>query len=271
MIGQADLHRGQSLTDFRPQFVGLVVVEEQRRALGVEHARRFAHHLLQQRADLDVGGDLGDDVEEFEFLLADRLHALDELGALQRQRALRGHRDQELHVGLVEAAARFVQHLRDANYFALGGDDGYAQDALGDEAGLFVDGAVEAFVGVGVVDDQAGAGCEHVTGNTAVVEEADFARGIALRHARIQLAGFRVVEKQSAALGLEFRGGDFDQADQHFVERVHAGHFLRNAEQQFGEAQPAIVAGARAGHAAAAAIAVVSGFDFQRFAQRCGS
>jgi hypothetical protein len=76
-------------TDSRPwptsdhSSLGLFVVEEQRRALGVEQARGFAHHLLQQRAELDVGGDLGDDVDELHFLAADGLHALDELRALQ--------------------------------------------------------------------------------------------------------------------------------------------------------------------------------------------
>ena len=57
MIGQADLHRLQTLADFRPQLVGLFLVEEQRRALGIQQARCLAHDLLQQGPQLDVGGD----------------------------------------------------------------------------------------------------------------------------------------------------------------------------------------------------------------------
>ena len=68
MVGQADLHRLQSLADLRPQFASLLVVEEQGGALGVQEARRLAHHFLQQRAELDVGSDLGNDVDELHLL-----------------------------------------------------------------------------------------------------------------------------------------------------------------------------------------------------------
>ena len=182
MVGQADLHRLQPLADFRPELIGLLVVEEQSRTLGVQHARRLAHDLLQQRTDLDVGSDLRHDVEEFELLLADRLHALNELRALQRQSALRRHRHQQLQIAAVERALLLVQHLRNPDDVALRGAYRHAQYAARHEAGLLVDSAVEARIGIRIVDDDAFAAGEDMAGDTAVIEQADFAVKIALRH-----------------------------------------------------------------------------------------
>ena len=52
------------LADPGQQLVGLLVVEEERGAVGFEHARRLAHHLEQHGAELDVGGDVGDQIEK---------------------------------------------------------------------------------------------------------------------------------------------------------------------------------------------------------------
>ena len=218
VVGQADLHRFQPLADFRPELIGLLVVEEQRRSLGVQHTRRFAHDLLQQRTDLDVGSDFRHDVEEFELLLADRLHALNELRALQRQSALRRHRHQQLQIAAVKRALLLVQHLCDAYDVAFRRAYRHAQYAARHEPGLLVDGAVEARIGVRVVDDDPFTAGEHVAGNAAVVEQADFAVEITLRHARVQLVGFRIVQEQRAAFRGKFIGRDLDQPCQHFIE-----------------------------------------------------
>jgi hypothetical protein len=154
VVGQADLHRLQALADFRPQFAGLFVVEEQRRALGIEQPRRLAHDLLQQRAQLDVGSDLGNDIDELHFLASNSLHALDELCALQGQRALAGHGLEQVEVLLGESSGAFVERLRDADDLALHCLDRHAKDVARGEAGLLVDRTVEAVVGVGIMDDQ---------------------------------------------------------------------------------------------------------------------
>ena len=67
------------------------------------------------------------------------------------------------------AVALLVQRLRDADDLAFDGADRRAQDGFGLEAGLLVDRAVEARVGIGVVDDQAFAGGEDVAGDAAGV------------------------------------------------------------------------------------------------------
>jgi hypothetical protein len=70
-----------------------------------------------------------------------RLHALDELRALQRQRTLAGHRREAGCMILPgELAAALVQRLRDADDLALHRPDRHAQDVARGKAGLLVDG-----------------------------------------------------------------------------------------------------------------------------------
>ena len=82
--------------------------------------RRLAHDALEQRAELDVGGDLRDDLDEFHLLRAQRLHPLDELprsAAPSSPCVVIASSDVE--VVLREVALALVQHLRDADDFAL--------------------------------------------------------------------------------------------------------------------------------------------------------
>ena len=72
---------------------------------------------------------------------------------------------------------RLVERLRHADDFALHGLDRHAQDVVGGEAGLLVDGTVEACVGIGVVDDQWLAAGIDIAGDAARVEDADFTHG----------------------------------------------------------------------------------------------
>ena len=238
VVGEANLHRLQPLPHFGPKFVGLVVVKEQGRALGVEHARRFAHHLLQQRAELDVRGHLRHHVDKLHLLLAHRLHALDEHRALQGQRALGGHRLKHGEIALGEAALLLVQGLRHADDVALHRPDRGAQDVARDESRLLVDRAVEVRVRIGVLDQHRFAGSEHVSGYAAGVQNADLVLDISLGDARIQFVGLRVVEEQRSALGIQFRRGHLDQHPQHVVQRVVRRHPARHLEQQLDQLQP---------------------------------
>ena len=237
-VRQSDLADAIAHGDARKQLVGLGVVEEQRRAVGVQHARRLRHDLAQERAQFQFRGDVGDHVEEGHFLLAGLFHVFDELGALKCHGGLRGHRFQQFQVFLVEGAFLLVQHLDDADDLAFHGLHRRTQDRLGDEAGLFVDGAVEALIAVGIEDDLADAALEDGAGDAGGVEDANLAREIALGDARVELARLRVVEEQAAALGAEFPGGHFDQRGENLVERLHGGDAPRHREQHFRLFQP---------------------------------
>ena len=245
MVGQANLHRVQSLTDFRPEFVGLLVVQKQRRALGVQQAGCLAHDLLQQRAKLDVGRDLGNDVNELHLLAPNGLHALDELSALQCQRALAGHGFQQMQILPCKFARTLVQRLRHADDFALHRLDRHAQNAVRGKAGLLINRAVKAGVGIGIGNDQPFAGAIDVAGNAAGIEDANLALDIALGHARVKLIGIRIIEEQRAALGIQLGRGHFHQGLQHFVQRAVSGHAAGDFQQQFdmSKAAPAFAIG----------------------------
>ena len=102
---------------------------------------------------------------------------------MQCQRALTGHGFEQVQVLFGELAAAFVERLRHADDFALDRLDRHAKNVVRGKAGLFVDRTVEAVVGVGVGDDQRLARGIDVAGDTAGIEDANFALDIALRHA----------------------------------------------------------------------------------------
>ena len=64
------------------------VVQEQRRPLGVEHRGRLGHHSQQQCVEIDLGGDVGDEVDELHLLGRLRPPPLVALAARQGQRRL---------------------------------------------------------------------------------------------------------------------------------------------------------------------------------------
>ena len=243
MVGQADLHGLQALPHLGPQLPCLLVVQEQGGTLGLEHARGLAHHLAQQHPDVDLRGDIGHHVQKLHLLLAQLAHALDGLHALQRQRAVAGHRRQQFQVGLGEAPLEPVDDLRHPDDLAPAGAHRHAQDAAGDETRLLIVGAVEARVGVGIMHDQALARVEHMPGDAQVVHQPDLAASAALCDARVQLPGLRIVEEQAAAFGLQLLRGDQHQRLQHFIQGLDARDLLRNAQQHLGKAQAALERG----------------------------
>ena len=231
-VGQADLHRTQALPDLRPQRLGLLVIEEQRAALGIEHARGLGHDLLEQRVDLDVRGEIAHHLEELELLLADALHPLDQRHALQPESPLRGDGGKQFTVLLGELADLLVQCLGNADQLALGVADRHTQDALRLVAGSHIHGIVEALVLVGVMDDGRLAILVDPAGDTAIVHQPDLLAEIALCHPAVQLIGGRVVEEQRAAIGPELVGAHLHQQPEDLVERIHRRDLLRDRQQQ---------------------------------------
>ena len=74
-------------------------------------------------------------------------------------------------------------------------------------------------------------------GDTDVVEEADLAGPLALRHPRVQLTGRGIVEEQRPAVGSRLPDGHLDQRGEHFVERLHRRDRPRDVQQRLGEVQ----------------------------------
>ena len=241
MAGQADFADLRSLGDAGKQRVGLFIMQEQGRALGVQHSGRFGHDPGQQRVQFQFRGDVGDDVQEFHFLGAHLAHALDELGAAQgRHRHLGDVHQQHLVIFVEGQAVQLVQALGDADDLVLHRADRHAQDGLGDVAGFLVDVGMEARVRIGVIDDQRLTGLEHRATDAVVAGKADFPAMDALRTARKQFVGVGVEQEKAAAVGSERAGGGFHQRVEDFVERFRSRHPAGDVEQYFIVAQLAL-------------------------------
>ena len=133
------------------------------------------------------------------------LHAFNELGALQGQRALARHRFEQLQIITGEFSAALVQRLCDANDLTLYGTDGDAENIARREACLFINRSIKACIRVGVVNDQCFASGIDMSSDAAVIEEADLALDVSLRDAGIQFVRIRVVHEQRASLCVQFR------------------------------------------------------------------
>ena len=180
---QADLHRLQPLANLRPQFLRLLVVKKQRGTVGVEQPSCLPHHPAEQRPELDVGGNLRDDLDKLHLLSPHRLHPLNELGPLQGDGALGGHRLEDLEVFLVKSTVDLVDRLDDADNLPLQRLDRHAEDAAGHEAGLLVVGPTEARIGIRIVDDHRLATGERMARDAGGIEQPDLAPDVALRNA----------------------------------------------------------------------------------------
>ena len=77
-------------------------MEEQRRPLGVEHRGGFGHHPQQQCVEVDLGGDVGHEIDELHLLGGLDAASLVALAARERQRGLRGHRFEQLEIVVIE-------------------------------------------------------------------------------------------------------------------------------------------------------------------------
>ena len=140
-------------------------MDEDRRALGLEHAHRFRHHALEQPGEIDLGADLGDHRQEGEFLGADLLDFLDRLKALQENGRLAGHLLEQRNVIGGEVPVMLVDILHHADDLAQRRAHGHADDVARLVAGALVDGAVETRIGIGIVDEQGLAGLEDMARN----------------------------------------------------------------------------------------------------------
>ncbi len=238
VVGEADLPDAVALGHAGEQLVGPVVVEEQRRPVGVEDARRLADDPLEQGAQVELGGDVGHEVEELALLRLALLHRLHVAAVHQRDRGLRGHGLEEVEVLVGEVAAALVEDLGDADDRAARGAHRRARDVARVVAGLLVDGAVERGIVVRVVHDDAHAAVEHPPRDAVVVEEADLTRPLSLRDAGVELSRRGVAEEQGAAVGVGLLRDERDEGGQDLVEAVGLGHGPGDVHQRLGQPQP---------------------------------
>ena len=180
--------------------------EEQRRALGTQHAGRLGHHPLEERVEVELGGDVRHEPEELHLLGPPGVDVLEVGRADQCRRCLAGHGLDQREVVEVVVARALVEHLGDADHDAAGGPDRRAHEVAGRVPGQLVDVAVEPRIRIGVVDDEGLVRGEDPAGDADIVEQADLERLLALQHPRVELAGGRIVEEQGPAVGIRSRG-----------------------------------------------------------------
>jgi hypothetical protein len=137
----------------------------------------------EERPELELRGDLRDDLEELELLEPVALDGLHGAMVLDGHRGLLDHGLQEDEVGGHEAAPDLVQQLRDADALALQGDDRHAQDALRRVPRHLVDVAIEALVRISVVDDRPHTRLEDVAGDAEPAWHPHLALEPAVTHA----------------------------------------------------------------------------------------
>ncbi len=234
------LRGAEPFADLRPQLAVPFVVEEQGRSLGAEQARDFADHLAQQRRQVYFRTDVGHHIEEFQFLRAQPAHPIHQLAVAQHRRGLGADGFQQIEVVVGKLTLALVQALDDADDLAGGGSDRRAENVLGAEPRLPVDAAIEARVGIGIVDDGAGARREHVAGDSVGAQEPDFAGDFALRDPRVQFIGVAVVKEQRSPFGVGHRCADVHQGFQHLVQGLGRGQNPADAEQRLGALQPVL-------------------------------
>ena len=198
MAREADLLELELVDDVADELAGLLVVEKQRRAVAVEHLRRLGDDPGEQRRQLELGGQVGDEVEE-----------VDLAPALARCRSSRC------------SASRPVAHSRVMPSSSARSPDVKAPSTLFSSSATpivspfafligaqrsdsvlkpvcSVDVAVEARVGVGVVDDLADAALVDGPAMPRSSSRPDLPRAEAGRDVGVQLAGLVVVEEDRA-------------------------------------------------------------------------
>ena len=180
-LGEPDLPDRVAFRDPCEQLVGALVAQEQGGPLGPEHAGGLGHHPLEERVEVELGGDVGDEAEELHLLGPPRVDVLEIPRTDERGGGLTRHRLEEREVVGAVLAGLLVQHLRDPDHLAARRGHRRADDAPRRVPGLLVDLPVEPGIGVRVVDDQRLAGREDAAGDADVVEEADLEHPLALR------------------------------------------------------------------------------------------
>jgi hypothetical protein len=186
---------------------------------------------------VDFGNDRDADFQQHGFLALLALDLFEQARVLQRRGRLQREAFEQFLVLAVEIARLLVQHLGNADHLAVLVADRYAEDVARAIAGAAVHLLVEAWVGIGVGDDFRLAAGEHRTGDAEVAGEADLADGVALHHARKQFVGFRVMQEQRTAVGIEGLGHHCHQARKQHVERQAVGNAVGDVGQCRGAAQ----------------------------------
>ena len=238
-------------------------MKEYGRPLGIQHPRRFLHDPDEDRREVDLGADLGNQFEERRLLDPAALDLLDILVALEGDGRLARHVGEEIQVVRRELAAPLVEALDDADRLSGERPDGHTDHALGAVACPLVDARIETLVRIGIGRRDRLAGLEGMTGKAGVVEDTDLVREVAERHPRIEFRRRRIVEEQRAAIAVEFPRRDLDQLLEQTVEGLlesaSAGYVEEDAgtpeRALFGVRQPAVgprrCHGNRLGHDAA--------------------
>ncbi len=153
---------------------------------------------------------------------------LQQLGALDGHGDLRRERLGQLLVVGREDAVDLVDSLDHADELVVEADQGHGHQAARAVAGLAIDVAVEAHIGVGVGDVDglpAGGGG---AGDAPVGREAD---GLALVRVLVQLVAGRVVEKERRPLRLEGLLKGAEDELQQVVQVQGAGQGARDLQQ----------------------------------------
>ena len=122
--------------------------------------------------------------------------------------------------------------MGDADHLSLDGPDGDAEDRFCQIAGFFIDVAVEAGIGIGVVDDDPLSRGEDPAGHAGIVEDADLPVEIPLGDAGVKLARFAVVEKEGTPVGLNLPRGDLDERLEDLVEGLERGDCPGDIQQK---------------------------------------
>ena len=172
---------------------------------------------------MQLGRDRLGDRQQLDLLALRLLQPFDQKRLFERAGRVPVDRLGQLQIGLAERPRPLVQHLGDADRVAVAVAQRHAQDIAGAVAGAAVDLRVEARVLVGVGDDLGGAGAEHRAGDAGIGRDADLGHAVAAQHARKQLAGVAVVQKQGRPLGVQRFQDQVDQPRQLAVEREFLG------------------------------------------------
>ena len=184
----------------------------------VQHLGDGGHDLLQERPELNLGGDVRDHVQELGLLLTRPRHPLDHQAVLQHHRGLHGHGLQQGQIVLGEAVVDLVETLHHAECLAAHRPDRGREDVSGGESGNLVHLAAEARVGAGVVDDEADAGREDVAGDAIGIEDPELPSELALPNPRAELARVGIVQKQRAPFGTDRFRRNLDQGIELLVQ-----------------------------------------------------
>ena len=178
--GYADLFLLGALGHLGPEFVLGRVIDEERRALGVEQLGRRRHDAGEQGIDVQLGRDRFGDLQELQLFATGLLEPLLHLRLLEGTRGMTADRLQERHVDGGKRARALVQHLGDADDLVRAVAQRDAQYAAGAKSGASVDLRVEARVAISVVDNLGDTRAKYRAGDADVLRDPDLRHALAV-------------------------------------------------------------------------------------------